>query len=224
MWNHRKRLVAPLTSLDESIRQAEATEGLTVFSDAADATASGAPGDSNAILKGLLHNKYSGLALLTIVDAPAAIKAHEAGVGATIDVSLGGQLDRGRHSPVKVIAYVKSLSDGNFKYESGTTGHGGRTAVLAIGKVHVVVTERSIYVVGRRVFQSQGLEPQDFDLIVAKSPNGFRTHYQSIAVLIVPVDVPGATSANLRSLPYQHCVRPIFPLDENITPPFSVEE
>ena len=53
----------------------------------------------------------------------------------------------------------------------------------------------------------------EFDLVSMKSPNGFRTHFESIAARIVPVDAPGSTSANLRTLPYRHCPRPIFPLD-----------
>ena len=78
-----------------------------------------------------------------------------------------------------------------------------------------------MFVVGRRVFQSHGLEPTDFDVVVVKSPNGFRTWYESIADRIVPVDVPGSTSANLKSLPFEHCVRPIFPLDDNVPSPFA---
>ncbi|MDA0748230.1 MAG: M81 family metallopeptidase, partial [bacterium] len=53
MWKHKDQLFAELTSLNDAIRIAEETDGLTVFSDAADSTASGAPGDSNAILRGL---------------------------------------------------------------------------------------------------------------------------------------------------------------------------
>ena len=45
--------------------------------------------------------------------------------------------------------------------------------------------------VGLRLYQSQGLEPRDFDLVVCKSPNGFRIHYEAIAARIVAVDVPG---------------------------------
>jgi microcystin degradation protein MlrC len=92
--------------------------------------------------------------------------------------------------------------------------------VLTAGSVSLLITERPVYVVGRRVFQEFGLAPQDFGLVVVKSPNGFRTWYESIASLIVPVDVPGSTSANLKSLPFQNCVRPIFPLDEEVPPPF----
>ncbi len=128
---------------------------------------------------------------------------------------------RSRFQPLPVEVRVKSLHDGDFTYEDGTRGRGGRTAVATAGHIHVLVTERPVYVVGRSVFQQHGLEPQDFDVVVVKSPNGFRTWYESIAARIVPVDVPGATSANLRSLPYKKCVRPIFPLDDDVPSPFA---
>lgn len=214
MWERRHLFVAKLKPLDEAIRLANTTEGLTIFSDAADATASGAAGDSNAILKGLLAARFQKSALVPIVDEPAVAKACAAGVGATSKVALGGTRDPGRFTPIEVTAAVKSLSDGNFLYEDGTAARAGRVAVLTLGKIHILVSERSIYVVGRKVFLAHGLDPRDYDLVVVKSPNGFRTHYESIAACIVPVDVPGATSANLKSLPYRHCVRPIFPLDD----------
>jgi microcystin degradation protein MlrC len=215
MWDNRELFQATLTPVDEAIRQARETDGLVVFSDAADATASGASGDSNAILKGLLDDQFSKRTLIPIVDAPAVAAAFDAGVSAEVTVDLGGTRDPTRFEPVSVTARVRSLHDGDFTYENGTVGQGGRTAVLITGSLHLLVTERPIYVVGLRVFQAFGLEPEDFDVVVVKSPNGFRTWYESIAALIVPVDVPGSTSANLKSLPFKNCVRPIFPLDED---------
>ncbi len=223
MWRNRDLFQAQLTSLNDAVRLAIETEGLTVFSDAADATASGASGDSNAILKRLLESNFPKTALVPIVDAPAVEKSFGAGVGATLQLTLGGTRDPGRFEPLSVRAYVKSLHDGQFRYEDGTVGYAGRVAVLSIGHATVMVTERPVYVVGCRVFQAHGLEPTDFDLVVVKSPNGFRTWYQSIAARIVPVDVPGSTSANLKSLPFENCVRPIWPLDEEAQPlnPFT---
>jgi microcystin degradation protein MlrC len=78
------------------------------------------------------------------------------------------------------------------------------------------VTEFPVSIMGRRVFESRGLDPRDFDLVVCKSPNGFRTHYEAICERIVAVDCPGSTSANLKSLPYENVTRPIFPLDDGI--------
>lgn len=225
MWNNRELFQAELMSLDESIEIANATDGLTVFSDAADATASGASGDSNVILKTLLDpTPLNGTALVPIVDADAAQRAFDAGPGATVGLNLGGTRDPGRFRPIPVTAHVERLYDVDFEYENGTAGNAGKVAVLTAGRVTIMVTERSVYVVGRKVFEAHGCDPRDFDVVVVKSPNGFRTWYEEIAARIVPVDVPGSTSANLKSLPFENCVRPIFPLDENVEPGFALEE
>ena len=223
MWNGRDRMQAPLTSLEEAIRIANQADGLTVFSDAADATSSGASGDSNAILKGLLDQDFKKSALLPLVDSPAVARAFDAGVGATLSVDLGGSVDSVRFSPVTCQAYVKSLHDGVFKEEKGTTEKAGRTAVLVVGTYSIMVTENPVSIMGRRVFESRGLDPVDFDLVVCKSPNGFRTHFQAIADKIVAVDCPGSTSANLKSLPFEQVPRPIYPLDDGITPDLTAE-
>ncbi len=224
MWHNRQRLIAPLKSVEEAIAIAAATDGLTVFSDAADATSSGAPGDGNGILKGLLASDYPGKALLPLVDAPAVARAFAAGVGATFTTPLGATLDTERHTPVETEVYVKALADGDFLYEDATQARAGQTAVLVAGNATVLITSRPVNIMGRRVFECHGLNPQDFDVVVCKSPNGFRAHYESIAAAIVPVDVPGATSANLKSLPFQHCARPTFPLDADVPPPVGVNE
>lgn len=217
MWDHREMFKAELISLQESITCAENTDGLTVFSDAADATASGASGDSNEILKGIMYSDYDGRVLIPIVDAGAVHSAFTAGVGEAIIARLGGSRDPGRFEPVSLTVKVKSLHDGHFTYENGLAGNGGRIAVLQHQNIDILVTERSVYVVGQRVFRDHGLTPTDYDIVVVKSPNGFRPYYESDAAAICAVDVIGSTSANLKSLPFNHVVRPIFPLDDNVT-------
>ncbi len=215
MWEHRGSMQAELVSVEEAVALAAREPGLTVFSDAADATSSGASGDSNWILRGLIEAGYGKRALLPLVDAPAVEVAFARGVGSRFTVPLGGTVDRERHQPVECEVYVQSLHDGHFRTESGETSRAGRTAVLVSGGTVIMTTEFPVSIMGRRVFEARGLNPVDFDLVVCKSPNGFRTHYEAIAERIVPVDCPGSTSANLRSLPYRNVTRPIYPLDED---------
>ncbi len=213
MWRNRESFAAELTPLDEAICRAESARGLTVFSDAADATSSGAPGDSNAVLKALKESGYGGRALVPIVDAPAVERSFRAGAGAAATMALGGSLDPARHTPLSIEARVDRLYDAGFVYEDGTRERPLRAAVLTSEKITMLVTDRPVYFVGRRVFLAHGLDPAAFDLVLVKSPNGFRTHYESLASLILCVDTPGATSANLSTLPYESCPRPLYPLD-----------
>ena len=214
MWEHRELFRAELISVEQSIGVAQSNPGLTVFSDAADATASGASGDSNAILKALVASEFNGRCLVPIVDQPAVEQAVAAGEGARIRVALGGTLDPARFQPLELEVEVLRLYDGHFAYENGLPGFGGRIAVVRQHNIDVLIVERSLFFVGQQVFASHGCDPAEYRIVVVKSPNGFRPYYDSIASAICAVDVVGSTSANLPSLPYKKVARPIFPLDD----------
>ena len=79
-WSHHENMQVPLTSLEESVRQAAVTSGTVVMMDAADATSSGASGDSNAILRELVQQNYRGNVLAPVVD-PAAVRQAFEGCG-----------------------------------------------------------------------------------------------------------------------------------------------
>lgn len=57
-WNKRERMKATLIGVDAAIAEACSIAGPVVFKDAADATSSGAAGDSNAILVALREARY----------------------------------------------------------------------------------------------------------------------------------------------------------------------
>jgi microcystin degradation protein MlrC len=218
-WQVRERLQASLTGLDEAVAIAEATSaGTVVLVDAADATSSGASGDSNAILGKLLERGYSGRALIPIVDPPAVAAAFAAGVGNRVRTTVGGALDPGRFTPVPVEARVHLLAEGRFQNEShGTFWDAGPTAVLHAGTITLVVTSRPVSLYDRSLFYAHGQNPHYFNLVVVKSPHCQHWMYADWATRLVNVDAPGATSANLRSLGHTRCARPIFPLDENVS-------
>lgn len=218
-WQVREQLYQPLISMAEALAQAQAQVGLgtTVFVDAADATSSGASGDSNAILRLLIEGDYRGKALIPIVDPPAVAAALKAGIGAQIQVTLGGQLDP-RFAPLPVTARVKLLSDGHFINESHhSTWDAGDSAVLEIGSITVIATSRAVSLYDRSLFYAHGQEPKRFDAVVVKSPHCQHHMFADWAIAMLNVDAPGSTSANLPSLGHTRCRRPIFPLDQDVT-------
>ncbi|WP_210484703.1 M81 family metallopeptidase [Microvirga antarctica] len=216
-WPQRFRMQGKLMSLDRAIAQASSIAGPVVFTDAADATSSGATGDSNVILRALQEAASDKRVLAQIVDPPAAAAAHEAGVGATIDVDLGGHFDKHRFRPLRVKATVRLLSDGTSRLETMQTPlHAGPTAVLTFGTFTVVVFSRSISLFDRAMYYANGLDPVDFDVIVVKSPHTEHHMYDGWVAKNFNVDAPGATSANLKSLGHTICARPIYPLDDDV--------
>lgn len=216
-WPLRFRMQGKLVPLERAIAQARSIHGPVIFTDAADATSSGASGDSNAVLAALRQAGYGKRVLAQIVDAPAAAAAHAAGIGATLSLTLGGSIDPARFPPMPVTATVKLLSDGEAALETMKAPlRAGPTAVLICDNVTVVVMSRSVSLFDRAMYYANGLDPEDFDLVVVKSPHTEFHMYDQWCVRNFNVDAPGATSANLKSLGHRICARPIYPLDDNV--------
>ena len=213
-WALRHRMQGKLVSVDDAIAQAKALGGPVVFTDAADATSSGATGDSNVIVRALVEHGFPGRVLAQIVDPPAAALAHRAGVGATIRTTLGGVHDPARFSPWPVEARVKLLSDGRTRLETmGTPLDAGPSAVLEVGNATIVVLSRTVSLFDRALYLATGCDPTRFDAIVVKSPHTEHHMYEAWVRKTFNVDAPGATSARLESLGHRICARPIFPLE-----------
>jgi microcystin degradation protein MlrC len=217
-WSQRARMQAKLIPLERAIAQAKTMKGPLIFTDAADATSSGATGDSNAIVAALREAGYQGRVLAQIVDPAAAAAAHAAGVGAVIRVTLGGAIDPKRFTPMPVEARVKLLSDGRARLETMKTPlDAGPTAVLTFDNFTLVVLSKSIALFDRAMYYANGCNPTDFDLIVVKSPHTEHHMFEAWAEKNFNIDAPGATSANLASLGHTICARPVYPLDPEVS-------
>lgn len=205
-WDMRERMQCVLYSVEEAIENAKKANGSVVFSDAADATSSGAPGTSNDILKGFLKSDYTGRVLFPIRDEPAVIRAMEAGIGNTITVSLGGTKDS-RFTPIDVEVTVEVLSmRGDVPI-----------AVLRAGNITIVAATQGGILCDRWMYTELGQEPKTFDVIIQKLPHTPLEYYDEWAVRNMTIDVPGAASPNIKTLGHEIVPRPIYPLDEDMT-------
>jgi len=217
-WKHHETMRVPLTGLEEAVRQAAvAASGTVVMMDAADATSSGASGDSNAILREALRQGYDGTILTPVVDPAAVDMAFDAGVGGRFRAHIGGALDPARFQPLELNVRVRSLADGKFRSESfGWHWDSGRTAVLEADNATLVVGTRPVSLFDRSWFYANGQDPRHFDMVVVKSPHCEPHMFADWCAKLIDVDAPGATSANLASLGHTTCERPIFPLDGEV--------
>jgi MlrC C-terminus len=149
--------------------------GPVVLAESSDSTGSGSPGDSTGVLRHLVRVRLTGPAAIFLVD-PASVKAAiQAGVGSGVTLKVGGSLDRKHSKPVRVTGTVKLISDGRWVgrargYNTGIATCVGRTVVLEVGRVQILMAERSSMTVDPELFRSHGIEPLYCKIVVVKSP------------------------------------------------------
>ena len=219
LWQRRSDYLPELTPLAEAVRIAhDCRAGLVVLSDSADATTSGAPGDSTWLLGELLKYDWPCGALVTLVSPDGVAAAEQAGAGEVRAFTLGGVRDSRFSRPIALpAAKIERLFDARFTM-SGHLGKNlaidmGRCAVLRQGDVRIVVTTRSGPHFAPELFLAAGIDPFAASVLVAKSPCGFRAVYAPRAAKILVVKAPGCAPSDFWSYEYKKIPRPLWPWD-----------
>ncbi|MFO0871809.1 MAG: M81 family metallopeptidase [Pirellulales bacterium] len=219
VWQRRREYLPELVSIEEGVARArQETRGLVVLSDAADATTSGAPGDSVWLLKELARYDWPRPVLVTVVAPEIVVAATECGVGGTWRGTLGGVRDTRFGCRLPWEAEVERLFAARFVLN----GHLGRnlpidmgaSAVLRRGEVRVIVTSRSGPHFAPELFRAAGFDPFAASVVVAKSPCGFRAVYADHAAAIYSVRAPGCAPTDFWNYPFTLIPRPTWPWDE----------
>lgn len=220
IWEMREEFRVTPTPPAEAFRQALATEGRPVIiNEKADNPGGGGPGDGTHLLRAMIEADLQESCFGFVYDPETAEQAHHAGVGATIDVRLGGKTEELHGEPIEVSAYVKVLTDGQFIQQS-PMGHGakvnlGKMARLVIGGIDVIVSSIRTQTLDDEVFRLHGIDVTRYKIVAIKSSNHFRAGFEHLAHAIIRADTPGLVSADLASFDYQRLQRPIWPLDDN---------
>ena len=221
-WPNRSKMQGKFISTEDAVKQAASMKGPIAFTDAADAPSSGAQGDSNAIISEMVKQNFPHSVLASIVDPNAAKVAHEKGVGSFINIPVGGALEK-RFAPLELIWKVISLSNEQFMPEKWAfLLDPGLTAVIKSDNITLVVVSKPIMQIDRSIYirndgsgDGDPLNPKDFHVTIVKSPHCEPEFYDDWVEENFNVDAPGSTSANLPTLGHKHCVRPMYPMEQN---------
>jgi microcystin degradation protein MlrC len=176
----------------------------------------GAGGDSNTT--GMLHallaqgagKRFPGqVALGLLCDAAAGRAAHEAGVGAEIELSLGTSVPTfagASDAPLRGRFKVLALSDGHCTLE-GPMMHGmrvrlGPSACLEIDGVRVAVVGGKKQLLDRALLRMVGIHHEQMRIVVVKSSNHFRADFQPHASQVLVAKAAGPMAADPSDLPW----------------------
>lgn len=216
-WKMRERFwVSERIAPSDAIRQAEADEkGLTILCDTGDSVYGGAPGDNTCILQAMLQTEPSSIAFIPVVDPEVLTVALNAGVGADIEIEVGGKIDRLFCKPVKVNGRVGAVSRGvTVNIADRGACDIGPTALLEVGPLRIVLLGHRSFAINHPVLYTHlGLDIDDARMVVVKTASNFQ-FFRRWTTAIIRVDSPGMTQSNLKAFQWQRIPRPIYPLDE----------
>jgi microcystin degradation protein MlrC len=208
-------LVAPAASMQECIAAALASRARPFFiSDSGDNPTGGGAGDASYALRALLADgalAASGASVICagIADAAATRAAATAGVGAAVRLQVGGKIDTASAPPAEVAGTVTAVAPDDGR---------GAVAVVAVGAISVVVTER------RRPFHLEadftriGLDPRGADVVVVKIGYLEPELYAMSAGWMLAL-TPGGVDQDLLRLGHRNLAGEVYPFRPGMAPP-----
>lgn len=218
-WDARRdfSFVAETATLDEGIEAAIAPGAPRPYflSDTGDNPTAGGAGDVTWTLARLLDSKALAAADVRLVhasifDAGAVAQAVAAGVGGAVDLEAGARVDNNAHGPVRLRGTVYSITEGD--------PTAGTQAVIQVGNVFAILTERRKPFHHISDFSQLGLDPAEFEVIVVKIGYLEPELFAAAAGWKLAL-TPGGVDQDLLRLGHSHLAGGVFPFtDDGATP------
>jgi microcystin degradation protein MlrC len=214
---HDFAFVAPTGTLDDCLDTALSAEARPYFiSDTGDNPTAGGAGDVTWGLQQILarpefKDPDGPVVLYASLPGPSAVDtAVEAGVGATVTVTAGAEVDDRHAGPLTLTGTVHAIRHGD--RDAGTE------VVLRVGSVRVILTRLRKPYHHEHDFTDLDLAPREADLVIVKigylEPELF-----AMAAGWRMALTPGGVDQDLPRLGHHRIRRPMFPFDRDMPDP-----
>jgi microcystin degradation protein MlrC len=222
-WSARREFVYVPEPLEASLRKAkDIGAGPVVLLDHYDNCASGGTMDTMAVLGAILDAGFEDVAAFAVCDPQAVARMQAAGVGARVNLDLGGKLDMPalglRGAPRSVNGIVRRIVEGRYRNEGpmarGESVDMGPSAVLDTGKVEIAVISRQVEPYDIATWRHLGIDPREKRYLMLKSRVHWRAGLGHIARATIECAGVGVCTSDYGQLRFRRVRRPSYPLDE----------
>jgi microcystin degradation protein MlrC len=219
-WKRRADFAGELISVSDAVDRAEILDGPVCLLEMGDNVGGGSPADSTIIAHELHHRKL-GPSLVVLFDPESVATLETIAIGDRLQLAMGGKTDDRHGAPLEAEVELLSRNDG--KFEETEVRHGGirsfdqgRTAVVRTDTgLTVVLTSRRMAPFSLHQITSCGLDPKSFRILVAKGVHAPVAAYAPVCKNLIRVNTPGTTTADMRTLHYEHRRRPLYPFERS---------
>jgi microcystin degradation protein MlrC len=218
LTKNRELFRGNFVSPDEALSMAKTAPRPVGLLDMGDNMGGGGTADST-ILAHLCRRSKLGRTFICLFDPESVQDAQAAGVGARLNLEMGGKLPSSPAPPLDITVKVVSFHDGYFREPQPR--HGGRvdfkmgaTAIVEDDcGLTLMLTSEPAFPGSLHQLISCALDPSSFDIIILKGVNAPVAAYRDICKTMIRVNTPGITTADMTLLSYSRRRRPLFPFE-----------
>ncbi|VVE78588.1 M81 family metallopeptidase [Pandoraea sputorum] len=216
-WTLRHEVQPKWLDLDHGLDAALAVgTGPVVVADVADNPGGGAPGDSTFILRRIVERDIPNVALGCFWDLGAIQICADAGVGATLDLRIGGKCGTASGDPIDLRVTIRAVHDTHSQSIRGMSIPLGRSVwVEGPNGLDIVLVSIRTQVIGVDAFTGLGIAMDAKRLVIVKSTQHFQAEFAPRAKAVVHLAAPGALTPDFAALPYRHRSLNYWPRVEN---------
>lgn len=220
-WKRRSDFVGEKVPVHDAVGSIARQEKPVLLLDMGDNVGGGSPGDSTFILAELERvGKWK--SFVCLYDPEAVKKLSERRVGERVVIETGGKTDRLHGDTYRVEVELKAVADGVFKEDQPRHGgqvnyNMGKIAIVETGQgTTIMLTSLRIVPFSLNQLTSFGIEPRNYDVIVAKGVHAPMAAYANVCKTFVWVNTGGITQADVTRLPFVNRRKPLYPFEVEV--------
>ena len=218
LTEHRELFRGRFISPEEAVRMARTAPRPIGLLDMGDNMGGGGTADST-VLAELCRRSTLGRVFVCLVDPESVHNARSAGIGARLNLKMGGKLPASPGPPLEDVVTVSSFHDGYFReplprHAGRVDYHMGPTAIVRTDDgLTVMLTSEPVFPGSLNQLVSCSLDPLSFDVIILKGVNAPVAAYRDVCRTMIRVNTPGVTAADMTRLSYERRRKPLFPFE-----------
>jgi microcystin degradation protein MlrC len=185
-----------------------------VIADQSDNAGGGAPGDATYALAWLLEHQLQNVGMAIFYDPQVVKLSIAAGVGAQLNIRLGGKLGPTSGDPLDIAVTVIGIQR-NYQHrfpqidlKTGKESEPvywpiGDTVALHCQAIDLIVSSERAQCFSPCIFTDLGINPNEKSLLVIKSAQHFYGAFAPMASEVIYMAAPGAVPPIMQQIPYQ---------------------
>ncbi|MBB3120996.1 M81 family metallopeptidase [Pseudoduganella violacea] len=211
LYRVRRELLPRLESAAQVLDPAPAGPFPVILADAGDNPGGGAPCDHTGLLAELLRRPALRCAFGMLWDPAAVDACHLAGIGAVIQLAIGGKTSPASGTPLQLQLTVCGLAEQHSQQFGTMSDPLGRAAWVRCGAVDIVLVSRRQQVLSPTAFTGLGVPLHEATVIAVKSSHHYYAEFSRLSTNCHVIETGAALSMDFAHLPYRKRGKAYYP-------------